>query len=105
MIGRQPVLAHPVSALFSSSHEFGLRTTKMIPSSFTNVYRKVWCSVLYGALFEAEMFAFKTPEIVFSSMKTSFMKLLIIEGLMGAQFRDHTTTPEVVTISNQYGPE
>lgn len=33
-------------------------------------------------------------------MKTSLMKLLITEGLIGAHFRDHTTTPDVVTISN-----
>lgn len=72
----------------------------MIPSSLTNVHRRVCCSVLYGGLLAAEFSALKTPETPFSSTKTSVMKLLITEGLTGAHLRDHTTTPDVVTISN-----
>lgn len=71
-----------------------------MPSSFSNVQRKVCCSVLYGALLAAELFAFRTPEALFSSTKISVMKLFMTDGLTGAHLRDHTTTPEVVTISN-----
>lgn len=38
--------------------------------------------------------------MAFSSMKTSAIKLLIIDGLIGAYDRDHNTTPDVVRISN-----
>lgn len=75
-------------------------TTKMMPSSLTKVHLRVCCSVLYGALLAAELFALRAPEALFSSTNTSVMKLLMTEGLMGAHLRDHTTTPEVVTISN-----
>lgn len=75
------------------------RTTKMMPSSLTNVQRSVCCSVLYGALLAAEVLVFNMPEALFSSTNTSVMKLLMMEGLTGAHFRDHTTTPDVVTIS------
>lgn len=71
----------------------------MRPSSLTKVHLKVWCSVLYGALLAAELFALRAPEAFFSSTNTSVMKLLITDGLIGAHLRDHTTTPEVVTIS------
>lgn len=71
----------------------------MMPSSLTKVHLKVCCSVLYGALLAAELLAWRAPEALFSSTKTSVMKLLMTEGLIGAHLRDHTTTPEVVTIS------
>lgn len=71
----------------------------MMPSSLTKVHLKVCCSVLYGALLAAELFALRAPEALFSSTNTSVMKLFITDGLIGAHFRDQTTTPEVVTIS------
>lgn len=71
----------------------------MMPSSLTKVHLKVCCSVLYGALLAAELFALRAPEALFSSTNTSVMKLLMTDGLMGAHLRDQTTTPEVVTIS------
>lgn len=75
-------------------------TTNMMPSSLTNVHRRVCCSVLYGGLLAAELLDFSVPDTLFSSTKTSVMKLLMMEFLTGAHLRDHTTTPEVVTISN-----
>lgn len=72
----------------------------MMPSSLTNVQRRVCCSVLYGGLLAAELLDFNVPGTLFSSTKTSFMKLFITEDLTGAHLRDHTTTPDVVTISN-----
>lgn len=71
----------------------------MMPSSFSKVQRKVCCSVLYGALLAADRFAFKAPEAPFSSTKMSVTKLSITDGLTDAHLRDHTTTPDVVTIS------
>lgn len=38
-------------------------------------------------------------EALFSSTKTSVIKVLTTDGLTGAHLRDHTTTPEVVMIS------
>lgn len=40
------------------------------------------------------------PGNVRSSMKTLVMRLLMIEGLVGAKDLDHSTTPDVVRISN-----
>lgn len=70
-----------------------------MPNSFTNVHRRVCCSVLYGALLAADLFAARAPDPFFSSTNTSVMKLLMTEGLIEAHLRDHTTTPDVVTIS------
>ncbi len=69
----------------------------MSPSSLTKVHLSVWWSVRYGALPAADDGA--SPALLFSSMKTSKMKLLMTEALTGAYVRDHSTTPDVVRIS------
>lgn len=96
-----PPLALKADAIGSMSQETLCKhTTKIMPNSLTNVHLRVCCSVLYGALLAAELFALRAPEALFSSTNTSVMKLLMTEGLTGAHLRDQTTTPEVVTISN-----
>ena len=76
-----------------------VHTTKIIPRSFTKVHFRVCWSALYGGLLEADWPPFAPTVAVFSSMKTSEMKLFIIDGLMGAYDRDQRTTPDVVRIS------
>lgn len=103
-IDRRPKVLEAQKVSFLA-HQYGMavkeaHTTKMMPSSLTHVQRSVCCSVLYGGLLAAELLDFSAPDILFSSTNTSVMKLLITEGLTGAHLRDHTTTPEVVTISN-----
>lgn len=86
------------------SHELlrARRTTKIKLSSFTVVHFKVCCSYLYEGLLAAEISsAMPAPGSVRSSMKTLVMRLLMIEGLVGAYDFDHRTTPDVVRISKE----
>jgi hypothetical protein len=75
-------------------------TTKMIPNSLTRVHLRVCWSLLYGGFVAADWFSVKAVAPLFSSMKVSAMKLLMTEGLTGAYVLDHSTTPDVVRISN-----
>lgn len=77
-----------------------VHTTKITPSSLENVHFKVCWSALYGGLLAVDWVSFAPAMAPFSSMKTSLIKLLMMDALIGAYVRDQRTTPEVVKISN-----
>lgn len=73
----------------------------MTPSSLTNAHRSVLWSALYGVLSAAELLSLALVEPDFSSIKTSMIKLLMMDGFTGAKLLDHSTTPDVVSTSNK----
>jgi len=77
-------------------------TTKIRPRSFAVVHFRVYFSFLYGAFLEALLSSpVLLPEGTFSSMKTSLIRALMMFELTGAYALDHSTTPDVVSISKE----
>jgi hypothetical protein len=72
----------------------GLRTTNMSPTSFAAVHFSVYPSFLYVGFSPASDWG-----TIFSSMKTSRMRLLMMCAPTGTYVRDQRTTPEVVRTS------
>jgi hypothetical protein len=56
----------------------------MMPSSLLKVHRKLCWSCLYGGFEAADAPSFAPATALFSSMKTSEMKLLTTDGLTAA---------------------
>ena len=101
MTGRRPGIMLAYSD-YTFARESGRHTTNMRPNSLTVVHFRVCCSCLNGGLLAAEVSsAIPAPGNVRSSIKTFVMRLLMMEGLVGANDLDHRTTPDVVRISNE----